>query len=512
MTAIANLATMQTGATAAGLAEEAQTAAGKAMMAYMHAKAASEAAADAEDLTAAVEARVMAETAMANAVTYGTTATEKAGEAETAAMAELMIVDTVKSVDGTDLDAGAPNKAVTTIVDGKSTTVDTGFQADLEEEATGAATGRAYAAATGTDAEMTYRQEVAARDVTIGKTVDSDDDTARLAIITSYAGSKTVKVFAYDEADPAITSNTAGRVSTTPGKIITALGDDNAIGGTDADADTTANLKSLGMYYQAGGDDNADNLAPTDPVAADAEPSAVYSFVSTTDDPQTEDDETVLTYLVLDSQRTDGGTTTYVYREVDIIVDASRRDGPDEGTDADNGQVTANIPEATDYEHIHFGVWASLDADGTSPGGLGIGFVQNIAGAATEMSDMPNHGNATYDGNWVATIQAADPDGNGAVTLEDGVAMMAADFEKDTVEATLTGLATLSGTITGNTFSGTEVSDITHGSLSSDEDDFTGSTSGGFYGTRAAEAGGVFSFTSDGNEDGAFSGAFGGAR
>ena len=25
----------------------------------------------------------------------------------------------------------------------------------------------------------------------------------------------------------------------------------------------------------------------------------------------------------------------------------------------DAGQVTAKIPEATDYEHIHFGVWAS---------------------------------------------------------------------------------------------------------------------------------------------------------
>ena len=125
---------------------------------------------------------------------------------------------------------------------------------------------------------------------------------------------------------------------------------------------------------------------------------------------------------------------------------------------------------------------------------------------------MPNHGSATFDGNWVATIQAADPDGNGPVSLEDGVASMMANFEKMTVEAELTGLATLSGDITGNTFSGSKVSDITHTGVSNDADDFTGSTSGGFFGTRAAEAGGVFSFTSDGNEDGAFSGAFGGTR
>ena len=50
-------------------------------------------------------------------------------------------------------------------------------------------------------------------------------------------------------------------------------------------------------------------------------------------------------------------------------------------------------------------------------------------------------------------------------------------------------------------------------SLSSDDGRLHGfHVSGGFYGTRAAEAGGVFSFTSDGNEDGAFSGAFGGSQ
>ena len=114
MTAVANLATMQTGATAADLAGEASTAAGKAMMAYMHAKAASEAAAEAEVVTAAVEARIMAETAMANAVTYGTTAMEKAGEAETAAMAELMIIDKDKNVGGTSVNADAGSSVITT--------------------------------------------------------------------------------------------------------------------------------------------------------------------------------------------------------------------------------------------------------------------------------------------------------------------------------------------------------------------------------------------------------------
>ena len=42
--------------------------------------------------------------------------------------------------------------------------------------------------------------------------------------------------------------------------------------------------------------------------------------------------------------------------------------------------------------------------------------------------------------------------------------------------------------------------------------DFEGSFSGGFYGAKAAEAGGVFDFASEDNEGGAFRGAFGGRK
>ena len=71
MAAVANLATMQTDAKAGRTrGVKPQTAADNAMAAYMDAKAASEAAAEAVVVTAAVEARIMAETAMANAVKY----------------------------------------------------------------------------------------------------------------------------------------------------------------------------------------------------------------------------------------------------------------------------------------------------------------------------------------------------------------------------------------------------------------------------------------------------------
>ena len=76
---------------------------------------------------------------------------------------------------------------------------------------------------------------------------------------------------------------------------------------------------------------------------------------------------------------------------------------------------------------------------------------------------------------------------------------MTANFGKGTITATLTGLATLEGAIDTNTFSGTKATKMMlrdpHG-LDSDGK-FTGSFSGGFYGSKAAEAGGVFDFASD---------------
>ena len=48
-------------------------------------------------------------------------------------------------------------------------------------------------------------------------------------------------------------------------------------------------------------------------------------------------------------------------------------------------QVTASIPTAVEYSHIHFGVWAGLtDNEGTDNylfADLGIGFVQNHDGS-----------------------------------------------------------------------------------------------------------------------------------
>ena len=302
MTAIANLATMQTNATAADLAGEAQTAADKAKLAYEHAKAASEAAAEAEDVTAAVEARIMAEEASANAVTYGTTAMEKAGEAETAAMAELMIIDKDKNVGGTSVNADAGSSVITTDGD----TVTTGRIKTMDPMTTGAGvpTGVAFVAETAPTADTAYKQQVAARDLTIGRTLDTSDDAARLMLVTHYAGTKMVSV--YSQGSDTDTGTKAGYVSL-----------DDGVADNGDDTNNVA-LKSEGTYYRAGTDTNND-LTATDMVADDAEGVEVFSFV----DPNTNNNAAGdKTYVVLTTELTDvpAGTTIYTYTEVDVTA------------------------------------------------------------------------------------------------------------------------------------------------------------------------------------------------
>ena len=519
-----NRATRQTGDLHPGNSDEhagkAQEHADLAAAAAKNAGDANVAAMAATDVEAATRALAMAETAEKTAVKQQGYAETERDNAVTATMGELYIVDTVKTVGDTDLDAAALNKKVTTIVDGKIQVVDTGLQADLNPKAVdvGEVEGRAFEAAVQDGAaEITYRQDVAFRTFDIGKVVDSEYDTARLMIVTKYAGSETVKVFAYAEDAPAVTLTAEdgdGRTGTVLGKVT--LDDDDA---STTDTNNTS-LRSEGVYYQAGLLGDTDGLAATDEVASDAESTTVFSYVDDQGTADTEDD--VKVYLVYDRERKeqgDSGTTTYIYRMVDItapsLPDSTGADG-DADTLPDEGQVTANIPEATEYNHIHFGVWASLKENGRDVGDLGIGFVQNYSfGGLTSIGggpdDMPNGGEATYNGNWVAAVQARDEDGNGDISLQSGVASLMADFGEAEITATLAGLATLEGKIDTNTFKGTEATvmgDNPHG-LNSDGE-FTGLFRGGFYGTRAVEAAGIFDFTSDRQEDGAFSGAFGG--
>ncbi len=503
----ANRATIQTGSKMYDMnLDAAKDAYDDAMEAYETAKMESEAAQAATDVVTATKAAVRAEDAQKDAEEALEMA-DTASKAAVEAAMSLLMYNNAYSIGDKMIDLDASNQVVTTTTGGTTKIVNTGFQEDLKQESVGMETGVAFAANTDPTEDTEYVQGRAARDIIIGKTVDSADDSARLAIITSYVGTKTVKVFAYGEVNPGIDSTADGRTGTVLGKLT--LNDHNA--DTTDDTNNTT-LRSLGKYYLAGGDGVTD-LAGTLVIAANTEPVTVYSYVDPDSDGDGTADDPMTHYLVMDSQRTDGGTTTYIYREVDITAAIS--DDVTDGTADDEKMVTTTLPDAAEYEHINFGVWTNLNEDGTAASAIGIGFVQSVGDGMTEASDMPNHMSAEYNGNWVATVQVIDEEGDGAVNLEDGEATITADFEKLTVEAVLKDLATLSADIDidGNTFSGTEVSDMDNGNLSSNADDFKGSTSGGFFGTRAAEIGGVFSFTSeDNNKDGAFSGAFGGQR
>ena len=219
--------------------------------------------------------------------------------------------------------------------------------------------------------------------------------------------------------------------------------------------------------------------------------------------------------------KTDAGTI-YMYTVVVIHVELDS-DGVLVNNVAvdEEVEVTAKIPEAKDYKHIHFGVWAALgeaEKGGTQKiADLGIGFVQSIGDGLTG-ADMPNNGTGEYEGNWVAAVRAANEDGDGPIVLRNGDATVTANFGMGTITADLTNLAKLEGAIDTNTFSGTKATVASTNEYRLDSaGKFTGSFSGGFYGTKAAEAGGVFDFASDddddgANEGGAFRGAFGADR
>ena len=74
-----------------------------------------------------------------------------------------------------------------------------------------------------------------------------------------------------------------------------------------------------------------------------------------------------------------GGSTTF-YQLVDIVADESQTDDGDDDMDPEHLRPTPSIPMATEYSHIHFGVWARLSWT-TRPRKdelAGIGFVQNF--------------------------------------------------------------------------------------------------------------------------------------
>ena len=524
MTATATIATLQTGGMAEMEAMNAKKYADMAMTAYEAAKEAAAAAAAATTTEAATEAKVKAEAAQANAEKYAMMVANEdmtgyADKAKMSAAMELMIDGKDKSVGESMVNAGAG------MLTDPDSNMKTGRLKDMDPMNKVAMqhgqAGMQDNPNTAMDEAKTPMAAVAAMNLAIGRTLDTSDDMARLMLVTHYAGSKMVKVFDY-AADVA-----EGFVGT-KAKITN--------DGTNTYAANEGALTYKGMYYLATGA-TANDLVAADPTgtapnlvnASDTvagtgdgmmgvpKPVEVYSYTNKGSDAADASDD-VTHYVIVNSFTTTGGETEYNYRQVDVMVtlptvgDASATP-PQIQHPLKDVSVMAKLPDAKAYDHLHFGVWASLgDADKETGDqdvdDLGIGFVQSIGDGMTAI--MPNQGKATYMGDWAATVQGAS---EGAISLEHGPATLTADIDKSMLTAKLTGLATLTADLTGNTFKGTKAvidDDDPFGLNSSGK--FTGEFSGGFYGDKAVEAGGVFDFTSKDIADGAFRGAVGGHR
>ena len=503
----ANVATMQTNGTSGGHAYQARHYADIAddeRVKAMEASAVAAAAADADDLGAATRALVKAEDAWKAADIARDKAVLHADLAIRDAANELKIDGTVKSVGDLSIDADAGGTTKTTD-DGQTAITGLLPEGMQPMHRFGAVTGRGFMACIAPALDTPYKQAVAERSLTIGKTLDSPDDMARLMLVTSYVVEKDVKVYTRD------TAAVVGADAKTGTKV-------GFVSSNTAEEATTNDqeLTDLGEYIfatNAGDAATAAGLEETDEVAKDAESKTVYSYNTAA-----EGVDEMLEYVVrISTLDTDDGKT-YTYVPVDIFVLGADGDDVDEDLD-DVYYAWATLPEATAYKHIHFGVWAALEkaaANGDQKiADLGTGFVQNFSGEGLTsigggIDDVPNTGIARYNGDWVAAVRAKNTNGDGDISLRSGAAAVAADFGTGKVTADLTDLATLEGDIAGNTFSGTKASaiDAMHGLDAAGT--FTGEFAGGFYGAQAAETAGVFDFTSKGAKAGEFRGAFGG--
>ena len=265
-TARENVASLQTGETSGDLAHAAYTQAKAAEDAAAAAQTASDAAAKATDGVAATRFLVMAETARDNAVAAQDMAETNSAAAVTATMTELMIDGKDKNVGGTSINADAASSVVTTAIGTTSQTVETGriMAKDPEQKGFGAVTpGNEYVFMADA-ADTPYRQAVAGRDITIGRTLDTSDDMARLMLVTQYAGTKMVRVYKAENETRA--GAKAGYIT---------IQDRNT---TEVDLNNVK-LKSEGTYYPVNG---TGALAPADMVLMTAKPNSPLKKASLT--------------------------------------------------------------------------------------------------------------------------------------------------------------------------------------------------------------------------------------
>ncbi|WP_136661889.1 transferrin-binding protein-like solute binding protein [Nitratireductor sp. XY-223] len=499
-----NIALLQTGDPMAKThAEAARAAARAAMTAYNTAKAESAKAAAATTDTAAVEARIAAQAALKTAQAQQKIAMDKAAEAVKAAGMEVKV-----SYD----DDGKPTYRVgeVTIVAGAEKMVKK--VNDEVERTTGkigpftiarrsARTASPYKEKSGNTPEVMAQPAVERRSLTIGSITDSADDKMRLVLVdkyeTSEAAKKDVMVSVFRRNDNPSENSNHIYIRATPEN------EDAPYGTFDQGDKKYVVKRATGVFYEVTGPD----ATPTGKTGSGSLDKFTIGYDK---DPQNTNDENGIYY-----HDDDEGNRTW-YKRVGVTTDGNA-DPSGSGNDGVRYQYiktpvhNVRFPTAKSFEHLNYGTWAGLKEDGNTLADLGTGFVSKLPdGTVTPTNDMPNFGQATYEGGWTGNVRAAAADGNGAITNQKEVMTTIAKFGENTLTTTLNTLATLKGDIDGNSFSGTGVSGVgTKGGLTGG-DGYTGSFSGSFFGPKAEEIGGVFDITSEGRKAGEARGAFGG--
>ncbi|MGH6956896.1 MAG: transferrin-binding protein-like solute binding protein [Caulobacteraceae bacterium] len=216
------------------------------------------------------------------------------------------------------------------------------------------------------------------------------------------------------------------------------------------------------------------------------------------------------TYAVADDATTAGGLTetvsnystgTYELKIPNLGIDATITTGTFgiQLSDGDFISLSDLSPGGTPgmLNYVALRQWTLKDSNDSAT--LGTGFA--LIGYQTPTSSMPTTGSATYSG--VGNVTGSDFWPAGAILSLTGDGSLTANFATGAVSGSMTGIkvaqnpwnnVTITGSISGDTFSGATSSGPT-GGTGYEMNNGTGSISGGFYGPNANEVGAVWTLS-----------------
>ena len=180
-------------------------------------------------------------------------------------------------------------------------------------------------------AAVIAKPAIASREIILGQVYDSDEDDARVALIHSYIGTKTVNAF-FEALSPTSLADIDG------------AGVDRRMTTSCAATDSLRVRAASGTFVVT--DQSVDE---TGTILDDADEDGVslYFYVDRKDEADSDDDVTTYLRRVNTGTAADG-TVTHNYVEVSVKRGVKK------------------FPEAAKYDHFHFGVWADLEEANTA--------------------------------------------------------------------------------------------------------------------------------------------------